>query len=214
MASELSSLAKYLTNANFPSIVEHAGGNKRTLSFLTALTYDQNRLISWRAVEAFGLVASYVAESDPEYVRVHLRRLVWLLNDESGGIGWRAPECIGEVLHHKPELFSGFIPILVNLIDMEPEDAIRFRAGWLWAITRLGEVDLESARHAQPWILPCLDDPDPQVRGMAVRCLASLKVVLPPEKIDQILADQEQVELYVSPHITSTPIAELVNRHE
>ncbi len=33
-----------------------------------------------------GLAAGCISGDDPEYVRVHLRRLMWLLNDESGAL--------------------------------------------------------------------------------------------------------------------------------
>lgn len=209
MASELEFLKDCLSAADFDAVYEFARGNRRTLSFLTALTYDQDRLVSWRAVEALGVVAAMMAESDAEYVRVHLRRLVWLLNDESGGIGWRAPEIIGEILHHEPELFSDFIPILVNLMDMEPEDAIRFRAGWLWAIGRLAAVRPDVALSALPWILPGLDDPDPQVRGMAVWCLGELGQPLSTEKMSSLQEDKGLVELYISPDIVNISIGDL-----
>ena len=116
MASKFNTLRNLLFEADFPAIIEIAGKHRRTLSFLTALTYDQDRLISWRAVEAIGLAASRIANTDPEYVRVHLRRMIWLLNDESGGIGWRAPEAIGEIIYHHPDLFAEFIPILIYLL--------------------------------------------------------------------------------------------------
>ena len=197
--------------ADFSAIVDYASGHKRALSFLTALTYDQDHTLSWRAVEVLGLAASRIAEDDPEYVRVHLRRLVWLLNDESGGIGWRAPEAIGEIIRHHPDLFKNFIPILVNLMDTEPEDAVRFRAGWLWAIGRLAEVRLRDAHSALPWIIPCLDDPDPQVRGLAVWCLGKI-AYLPADRLVTLQSDQEQVELYISPSTEAIRIGELAKR--
>jgi len=81
-----------------------------------------------------GLVAAEQAVTDPVFVRGHLRRLVWLLNYESGGIGWQAPEALGAVIAARPDSFADFIPILVSLPDMEPEDAFHFRAGYLWAM--------------------------------------------------------------------------------
>ncbi len=210
MASNIDTLRTFLLKAEFDAICAFARDNRRTMSFLTMLTYDQDRLISWRAVDAFGRVSAIMAESDAEYVRIHLRRLIWLLNDESGGIGWRAPEMIGEVIFHNPSLFSDFIPILVNLLDMEPEDAIRFRAGWLWAMGRLAKVRLEDARAALPWILPGLNDPDPKVRGMAVWSLGKLGETLPDEIFDSLQSDQGLIEIYWSPEIETIRIAELV----
>jgi hypothetical protein len=209
MASEVETLRTRLSEADFEAIVGYALGHKRVLSFLTALTYDQDHTISWRAVEALGLAAAKIADTNPEYVRVHLRRLIWLLNDESGGIGWRAPEAIGEIIRQTPSLFEEFIPILVNLMDTEPKDAVRFRAGWLWAIGRLAAVHPEEALAALPWITPCLNDPDPQVRGSALWCLSELNLPLPEDVQKNLIVDQGQVETYISPNIKTIHIHEM-----
>ncbi|MBW2196206.1 MAG: HEAT repeat domain-containing protein, partial [Deltaproteobacteria bacterium] len=52
----------------------------------------------WRAVTAMGAVVANLAEQDMESARVIMRRLMWSLNDESGGIGWGAPEAMGEII--------------------------------------------------------------------------------------------------------------------
>ncbi len=116
-----------LVHQNHSQILSLATHNKRILSYLTALTYDPQALIAWRAVSALGLAAGVIADRDPEYVRVHLRRLMWLLSDESGGIGWKAPEAMGEMIRSRPHLFNEFIPILIAVLDMEPEDVPSFR---------------------------------------------------------------------------------------
>ncbi len=212
MASKLDVLHAYLSNADFASIRKFAKEQKRVLSFLTALTYDPDSTINWRATEAIGIAASQIAAQDPEFVRGHLRRLLWLLSDESGGIGWRAPEAIGEILYREPDLFKDFIPILINLIDMEPEDAPRFRAGWLWAISRLAAVRLEEAQKAHPWVTPALADTDPQVRGMAVWCLSRLAIPLPEIISANIRQDKGLVELYLSPNAIKMTISELADQ--
>jgi hypothetical protein len=209
MASEIETLKAWLTDANFSAVTRAAGSNKRVLSYLTALSYDPDVLLSWRAVEAMGMAASRIAESDPEYIRIHLRRLNWLLNDESGGIGWRAPELIGEILFRKPGLFADFIPLLVNLMDMEPEDRVRFKSGWLWALGRLAKVDVHSCREALPWILTFLTDPDPQVRGMAVWCLGQLHHPVPPDRKRHLQSDFGEVALYISPHIKHLKVRDI-----
>ena len=47
-----------LVNQDYDTIVHLAGTTTRVLSFLTALTYDEDRLVSWRAIEAIGLAAA------------------------------------------------------------------------------------------------------------------------------------------------------------
>lgn len=205
-------LREWLTKADFSAIIHRAERQKRVLSFLTALTYDHDRLVSWRAVEALGMAAARIAEDDPEYVRIHLRRLSWLLNDESGGIGWRAPEAMGEIICRRPELFDMFIPFLFNLMDSEPKDAIQFRTGWLWAIGRLASVRPSEAQAAMPWILPCLEDPDPQVCGMALWCLGQLGKELPDGISRAFYKDRRQVEIYSNQQIIQQTIGGLASK--
>ena len=78
---------------------------RSTLRYLNRLLYDPVALIRWRAIEGMGVVADRLAGEDPEAVRIILRNLLWSINDESGGIGWSAPECIGEIIYRRPELF-------------------------------------------------------------------------------------------------------------
>lgn len=129
----------WVSQGDFASIVKIATRQKRILSLLTALTYDSDPLASDRAVEASGLAAKQIAQQNPEYVRNYLLRLFWLVNDESGGICWRAPELIGEILYNCPQ-FNQFHPMLISLLDLEKEDSTRFRVGTLWALGRVSQV--------------------------------------------------------------------------
>jgi hypothetical protein len=204
-------LRAWLADERDEAIIELAGRQKRALSWLTALTYDPDPLISWRAVEAIGLAASRIADDDPEFVRTHLRRLLWLLNDESGGIGWRAPEAIGEILRSRPECFTEFVPLLISLLDMEKEDAVRFRPGVLWAIGRLGQVMPGAVEPAIPWIIPCLDDSNPQTRGVAAWCLGQLGAVGDLSPLDSLLADESPVDFYTGGRLVRTSVAQLAH---
>jgi hypothetical protein len=201
-------LREWLANRRYADIVELAGRKKRVLSFLTALTYDPDPLISWRAVEAMGLAAGRIASEDPEFVRNHLRRLAWLLNDESGGIGWRAPEMMGEIVRNRPEQFGEFVPIILALLDMEEEDAARFRPGTLWAIGRLGEVIPGRVKAATAQIIPCLEDPNPQTRGLAAWCLGELGAGAYLARHD-VLRDESPVDFYVDGQLVRQSVGQL-----
>lgn len=202
-------LRHLLEKADFQSITRLAGQHPRVLSFLTALTYDHDPQISWRAVEAIGLAAARVADNDPERVRIHLRRMQWLLNDESGGIGWRLPEAMGEIIRNRPDRFREFVPIVISLFDMEEEDVVRFRPGILWAVGRLGQVIPQDVRPAIPWIVPCLNDPNPQTRGMAVWCLGQFRAVEHLAPAAALLEDNRPVQFYSGGQLTRTTVANL-----
>ena len=202
-----------LINQDYDTIVHLAGTTSRVLSFLTALTYDEDRLISWRAIEAIGLAAARIADEDPEPVRVHLRRMQWLLNDESGGIGWRLPEAMGEIIYNRPRLFPEFVSIVITLFDLEEEDVAKFRPGILWAIGRIAQVSPEIDRAlALPWIIPCLDDTDSQTRGLAVWCLGHLGVTEQLTARDVLFNDGGPIELYLDGQLVETSVAELARQ--
>lgn len=203
------SLRTHLCNYNLPEVIAMAAHSRRVLSYLVTLTYDADPLIAWRSIEAFGIAARAVADCDAEFVRGHLRRLLWLLSDESGGIGWRAPELIGEVLHHRPEQFAEFMPLLVAVLDLEAEDAARFRAGTLWAIGRVAETAPQPLLAAAAEIEPYLEDDDPQVRGLAALCLVRLNpsaLTMRPALVE----DPGVVTLYSTGQITAVTVGQIV----
>lgn len=202
-------LLAWLQSGAFERIEALAARQKRVLSWLTGLTYHPDRLIAWRAVQALGLSARVIGEKDAEYVRVHLRRLMWLVNDESGGIGWRAPEALGEIIACNPDGFEDFIAPLFYLLELEEEDAGRFRTGVLWAIGRVCATRPAYFQQIERQVWDCLEDPQAQVRGMALWALqqASWRAVTPPP--EALWNDPGKVELYQDGRLYETTVAEL-----
>ena len=207
------SLRKLLQQADFDGIVDVAGRTRRTLGVLIFLTFDPDPQIAWRAVEAMGAAADRIARDDPDYVREHLRRLHWLLSEESGGICWRAPEAMAEIIRRDPGRFSDYVPIVVSLIgEMAEEDLAHFRAGILWAIGRLGTIAGSELDAAEPAIRACLDHPDPQVRGMAAWCLGQCgRATLLAGRPD-LLSDQGPVDFYEDGHLGRSNVCRLVRQ--
>jgi hypothetical protein len=202
-------LLSWLEQGDFDSIAQAARHQKRILSLLTALTYHPQPLVAWRAVQAMGIAARVISASDPEYVLNHLRRLNWLVNDESGGIGWRAPESIGEILAECPGQFDEFISPIVYFLDMESEDAPRFRMGTLWAIGRIASANPGVIIPILDLSLACLVDTDPQVRGMALHCLHRARYSGEVPGLQDLLADNAEFCLYQESQITISKVAEL-----
>jgi len=170
----ISALRQWLRGEDYSSILELARSKKHTLSLLTTLTYDENKTISDRAIQATGLTAKVIAEYDPEYIRNTLLRLFWLVNDESGGICWKAPELIGEILYSCLN-FEHFIPMLISLLDLEKEDAPRFRVGTLWAIGRVAQVARDAMLSALPLVQTFAStNNELETRKMASWCIEQL----------------------------------------
>ena len=202
-----------LVRGSLEQVAELAQRKKRVLGSLVSLTYDPDPLISWRAVETMGLACDRLADTDPGSVRQHLRRLYWLITEESGGICWRAPEAMAEVIHHRPKLLADFLPIVVYLIqEMAEEDLDHFRPGVLWAIGRLGPACGDHIPNIIDAIAGALGDPKPQVRGLAVWCLAAVGEVEYVKSRPGLLSDDGPVELYEGRHLIQTRVNSLVHR--
>ncbi len=206
-------MLELLDQGRLEEIAEMATRKKRVLGSLVASTYDADPRVSWRAVEALGVAAARIARDDPDHVRQLLGRLLWLVNDESGGICWRAPEAMAEIVRREPGLFADYVPIITSLIvNLAEEDLEHFRAGILWAIGRLGAAGADHVQDAIPSLISALDDSDPQVRGMAVWCLLEVgRGDLLADRPD-LLADDELVDLHEEGTLSRTTVSQLVQR--
>jgi hypothetical protein len=134
--------------------------------------------LKWSAVRCFGSVVSKLADEDLESARVIMRRLMWSLNDESGGIGWGSAEAMGEVLARHPALAAEYVSILLsyaredgNYLEHEP-----LQRGLLWGIGRVAESHPDLVRAAVPHLMVYLHSPDAGVRGLAARLMGLLQV--------------------------------------
>ena len=184
---------------------------KRILGLLVSLTFDPQQPIGWRAVEAMGAAAGRIAQRDPEYVRSHLRRLHWLISEESGGICWRAPEAMAEIVRQAPDLFADYAAIIPSLlVSMAEEDLDHFRPGILWAIGRLGGVGGDHVQTVLPAVAAALDHSSPQVRGMAVWCLGQVGQAELLAGRPNLLRDEGPVELYENGILNRTSVRDLV----
>lgn len=202
-----------LARQQLGDILEIATRKKRVLGVLVSLTFDADAVIAWRAVEAMGMAADRIAEKDPEYVRNHLRRIHWLMSDESGGVCWYGPQALSEIVRRRPDVYAEYADIVISFIHtVAEEDLAHFRAGILWAIGRLAPVVPEGVAPVLSAVVACLDEPDSQARGMAVWCLKQAgRQDLLANRPD-LLVDDGPVELYESGRLERTTVSALVGR--
>ena len=78
---------------------------------------DNDELVKWRAVTAIGSIVTLLAKKDIEAARVIMRRLMWSLNDESGGIGWGAPEAMSEIMAQSNKIAEEYNSILISYLN-------------------------------------------------------------------------------------------------
>lgn len=118
----------------------------------------------FRAAEAFGLVTAALAREKMEAARVVMRGLLWRMNEESGGIGWGAPEAMACCMAAHEGLAREYHAILLSYIHEHEGichgifvDNPLLRHGVLWGIARLAEARPELAAKAAPDLVAVLD---------------------------------------------------------
>lgn len=154
-------LRKILESNDLKAAVSLAREDRKVLSQLVRLAYDKETLVGRRAIKTVGLIAKALVQQDVQFLREQVRRLLWSLNDESGGIGWAAPELIGEIISADPEAFTEFISPLTMAYDTEERT---FRPGIVYALSRIADKSPELAAIYQRVIISSLVDVEPVTR--------------------------------------------------
>jgi HEAT repeat protein len=180
-----------LARRDRPALLSWAGSVRNPLRILISLTYDEDELIRWRAIEAAGRVAASLAERDLEGIRDTIRRLLWLMNDESGGLGWHSPELIGEILVNVPALIPEYAELLISFLREEP-----FERGAHLAVLRVAGVDAETFDGNVSEFAKSLDDPDPEIRRCAALTLIAMGSGTHQDAVGGLRDDREQVRFY------------------
>jgi len=176
---------------DFQVIENKARSDKSLLRILSSLLYDQEPLVRWRAIEALGRVSRIMAETDLEKVRRQIRRILWLMNDESGGLCWNGPEAIGEIIFNVPVLIYEYGPILISFLIEEP-----FEAGTRRVIARVGRKNPEIFSKSGTLIAASLKNPDPELRAFSIKALNSLEDTSAYDEVAMLRDDQSPVEDY------------------
>jgi len=177
---------------------------KSVLRYLNRLLSERESLLRWRAIEAMGEVAHRLAGENPEAVRVILRSLLWSINDESGGIGWSAPECIGEIIYRRSRLFGEFASIIIAHAEEE-----MLRRGVLWAAWRISQAEPGLLREEVKGLAEYLDDPQPAVRGYTIGFLDIMGERPNPARHLSLLEDGANVPLYEDGRLYQVSVSEL-----
>ncbi len=157
---------------DFETVLTLALQNRKALSVLVRLAYDKDTLTGWRAIIAVGRVASVFVRNNYDFLRETARKLLWSLSDESGGIGWSAPEMLGEIVSADPKRFTDVIPLIAEVYTIEEQV---FRPGVLYALKRIAETSPETVSPFQMLIVRGLSEQDPLSRIYSLELVKMLK---------------------------------------
>jgi len=109
-------IQELIIQENFPYNLETLNNYppKRLVNTLLSLLYNPDELIKERSILALGYAVSTIADDDIEYARIIMRRLMLSLTEESGGIGWGAPEAMGEIMARNYQLAQEYHQMLIS----------------------------------------------------------------------------------------------------
>ncbi len=146
---------------------------QKLLGALYAALLSPRKLIKWHSVTAIGVTVSRLAQNDPEQARIVMRRFMWTLNDESGGIGWGSPECMGEIMARHQGLAREYRRILFSYLvqgDTGSDNYLEYlplRRGAFWGLARLAQGDPVLSREATYQVQKALkQESDPEILGL------------------------------------------------
>jgi hypothetical protein len=125
----------------------------KVVSFLIGAFLHKDEMVRWKAIACFGVVVKKIADQDIERARVVIRRLMWMLNEESGSMAWGVPEGFAEAMFYSEVLRKEYLSIYVSYI-WDPKDERKYKAdnylefppaqrGIIWGIGRLAQAKTE-----------------------------------------------------------------------
>ncbi len=178
----------------------------KIINTLVSLSYDKKNPISWRAIEAVGLFTAEMAKEDTEFVRNIVGRLLWMIRDESGGIGWSVPEMLGEIVKNNPVICADIAPVIVSFYE-----ELMLATGVLWAVGSIGNINEETTSYAIPSIRPFLMSSDAMQRGYAARALGLLGAADAKQDIERLVNDDNHIPVYHDGDLQDKTVGDLAH---
>jgi len=189
---------------------------RQVVNPLFSFFYSSDELVKWRAVTAMGLVVSNLADNDIESARVVMRRLIWNLNDESGGIGWGSPEAMGEIMARHEGLSKEYYKILISYIipDGNYIEHEILQRGVLWGIGRLAHARSHLVKDFAHLLCNYMESSDPALRGLAAWTAGLFDCKATNRLLKRLENDQATLTFYFDGGLEELTVAQLRYRHQ
>lgn len=160
--------------------------------------YSLDDLIRFRSSAAMGDLTQRLAKNKIEDARIILRRLMWNLNDESGGIGWGSVEAMGEILKRNKSLAKEYGKILFSYIDPQGNflEHEMLQRGSLWGVGTYLKNSTSSHNAVMKTLMPFLDSKDPVKRGYAVRAILNISHTNNSLLPEHLLSDKNEIPFF------------------
>ncbi|MCK4468716.1 MAG: HEAT repeat domain-containing protein [Desulfobacterales bacterium] len=187
---------------------------RQVVNPLFSFFYSSDEIVKWRAVTAMGAVVSNLADHDMESARVIMRRLIWNLNDESGGIGWGSPEAMGEIMAGHDRLAEEYHNILISYImpDGNYIEHEILQRGVLWGIGRLAHARPQLVEDSVLFLLPYMESEDANLRGLAAWTAGLFDCKTTRILLKRLENDQAILTIYLNGKLEEFTVAQLACR--
>ncbi|MCP3942624.1 MAG: hypothetical protein GY710_14205 [Desulfobacteraceae bacterium] len=188
--------------------------DEQLIGHLFSHFYVNDELIKFRSITAMGELGLRLATRQMEKARILMRRIMWNLNDESGGIGWGSCEAMGQILSKCPELAMEFKSILFSYLDPKGNflEHEALQRGVLWGIgTYLKAAPKDLNKTIEGLIFSHLHSFDPIKRCYAVRALLNadnFNYCIVPE---HIMTDPEEIDIFTDWNFIKTRISDIAH---
>jgi hypothetical protein len=180
---------------------------KDAVNALFSLICREDINLRWPAITGMGMMLARLADQEMEEARIIMRRFLWSLNDESGGIGWGAPESMAEAMCRHGGLAAEYVHMLVSYMREDGEEICQdgnyiehplLQRGLLWGVARLSECRPELLLHkgADADIPPYLRSQDGEVRGLAALACGRLRIRTATAELRRLVDDTAAFQLY------------------
>ena len=184
---------------------------RRVVNPLFSFFYNTDELVKWRAVTAMGVVVARLAHEDLESARIVMRRLMWNLNDESGGIGWGSPEAMGEIMARHDGLAGEYACILVSYINetgnfLEHE---MLQRGVLWGLGRLAYARPDLVRDAAAYLCPFMRSKDAVHRGLAAWVAGAIPSEMTESLLKHLVTDEARINIFINMNLEQRTVGQL-----
>ncbi len=172
---------------------------------------SSDETLKWRAVTLMGETVARLAAEDMESARIIIRRLMWNLNDESGGIGWGSAEALGEILSLHGGLAVEYAPILVSYSfeNGNFQETPAMQRGVLWGIGRLAQVEPDLAAGVAPRLPYFLQSQDPAVRGLGAWVAGLVRAAETGPELQRLQEDDSEITIYINRRLIRQNVSDL-----
>jgi hypothetical protein len=209
-------IQKLLLQENFESGLAEIGclTVRKAINPLFSFLCSLDELLKWRAVTAMGEIVDRLADEDIESARVIMRRYMWHLNDESGGIGWGCPEAMGEIMARNKNLAEEFWCILISYIRPDGNflEHETLQRGVLWGVGRLAHARPQLLKDSSDHLHPYMQADDPYLRGLAAWGAGAIRNKKTEAILNQLKEDHAKLNVFLDGQLITCSVGDLATK--